>query len=219
MQSSSIIFCKDEAMKKFEAFEKNAEKYDAWFEENRFSYRSELQAVRELLPRSGNGVEVGVGSGRFAAPLGIKLGVDPSGKMGEIARKRGVKVIEGVAESLPFPDLQFDFVLMVATICFLDDIEAAFKEASRVLKHGGCLIIGFIDAESPIGRSYQERRDESTFYKDARFYSVEEVISHMKNAHFKDLSFRQTLFGPSDRSEPVKNGYGEGSFVVVRGFK
>lgn len=156
-------------MRKFEAFEKNAEKYDAWFDENRFSYRSELQAVRELLPQSGNGVEVGVGSGRFAAPLGIKLGVDPSGKMGEIARKRGVKVIEGVAESLPFPDLHFDFVLMVATICFLDDIEAAFKEASRVLKPGGCLIIGFIDAESPIGRSYQERMDESTFYKDARF--------------------------------------------------
>ncbi len=140
--------------------------------------------MRELLPLNGNDVEVDVGSGRFAAPLGIKMEVDPSGKMGEIAQKRGMKVIEGVAESLPFPDLQFGFVLMVATICFLDDIEAAFKEVSRILKHGGCLIIGFIDVESSIGRSSQEHKDESTFYKDAKFYSVEELISHMKKCSF-----------------------------------
>ena len=35
-------------MTKFEAFEKNAERYDAWFDENRFSYRSELQGVRNF---------------------------------------------------------------------------------------------------------------------------------------------------------------------------
>jgi ubiquinone/menaquinone biosynthesis C-methylase UbiE len=178
--------------------------------------------VKELLPENENGVEIGLGSGRFAAPLGIKLGVDPSGKMGDIAQKRGVKVIDGVAESLPFPDSQFDFVLMVTTICFLDDIGAAFKEANRVLKSGGHLIIGFIDAKSPTGRLYQKHKNESTFYKDATFYSVKEVVSHMKNANFKDFSFRQTLFQPSEKLkciEPVKKGYGEGSFVVVRGVK
>jgi len=91
--------------------------------------------------------------------------------MGEIAQKRGVEVVEGVAESLPFDDLQFDFVLMVTTVCFLDDIETAFKEASRVLKSGGYLIIGFIDAESLIGKLYEKYKSESTFYKDATFYS------------------------------------------------
>ena len=57
--------------------------------------------------------------------------------MGKIANKKGVNVIEGVAESLPFTDSQFDFVLMVTTICFLEDIETAFNEANRVLKSGG----------------------------------------------------------------------------------
>ena len=47
------------------------------------------------------------------------------------------------AESLPFADSQFDFVLMFTTICFLDDIETAFNEVYRVLKSGGSLIIGF----------------------------------------------------------------------------
>jgi len=163
-----------------------------------------------------------VGSGRFAAPLGVKLGVDPSKRMGEIAQKRGIEVIEGIAESLPLSDSQFDFVLMVTTICFLDDIEAALKEANRVLKSGGYLIIGFIDAKSPMGRLYKKHKNESTFYKDATFYSVKELISHMKKAHFRDFCYRQTLFQPSEKLkniESVKKGYGEGSFVVVRGVK
>jgi len=208
-------------MVNFEAFETNALKYDEWFDTNRSAYESELQAVRELLPESKNGVEVGVGSGRFAAPLGIKLGIDPSREMGKLAEKRGIKVIKGVAELLPFDDLQFDFVLMVTTICFLDDVEKAFEEAHRVLKPGGYLIIGFIDAESPVGKLYEKRKDESTFYKDARFYSVKEVVSYMKKAHFRDFNFKQTLSQPGEELDisPVKDGYGEGSFVVVRGVK
>jgi ubiquinone/menaquinone biosynthesis C-methylase UbiE len=140
----------------------------------------------------------------------------------KIAQRRGIEVIEGVAESLPFLDSEFDFVLMVTTICFLDDIEAAFNEASRVLKFRGSLIIGFIDAKSLIGKLYERHKNESTFYKDATFYSVKEVISHLKNAHFKDFVFRQTLFHSLNKLkniEPVKKGYGEGSFVVVRGLK
>lgn len=209
-------------MGNFEPFENHSQKYDEWFDKNRFIYESELQAVKELLPKSGNGIEVGVGSGRFAAPLGIKLGLDPSRNMGRIAKKRGIKLIEGVAESLPFPDSHFDFILMVTTICFLDDVEKALNEANRVLKPGGFLIIGFIDAESSLGKFYEEIRSESEFYKYARFHSVEEVISLMKNANFQDFCFRQTLFQPSDKIkaiESVKKGYGEGSFIVVRGTK
>ena len=128
------------------------------------------------MPRSKNGIEIGVGSGRFAAPFAIKLGVDPSKELGKIAQKRGIEVIEGVAESLPFPDSQFDFVLMVTTICFLDDIETAFNEIYRVLKSDGSLIIGFIDVKSPLGKFYNEHKNESKFYKYAKFYSVNEVI-------------------------------------------
>ncbi len=76
-------------MAKSDPFDSYAMKYDEWFDRNRFVYESELQAIKELIPRSKNSIEVGVGSGRFAVPLGIKLGVDPSKEMGKIAGKRG----------------------------------------------------------------------------------------------------------------------------------
>ena len=65
---------------------------------------------------------------RFAAPLGIRLGVDPSLEMSRIAQKRGIDVVHGRAEDLPFDDTSMDFVLMVTTLCFLDDVEQAFAE-------------------------------------------------------------------------------------------
>jgi len=63
-------------MPKVEPFEKYASQYEGWFERNRFVYESELRAIRKQLPGSGKGIEIGIGSGRFAAPLGIKLGLE-----------------------------------------------------------------------------------------------------------------------------------------------
>jgi len=157
-------------MPKVEPFEEYTSQYEDWFERNKFLYESELAAIREQLPERGKGIEIGVGSGRFAAPLGIRLGIEPSHKMRELAQKRGIKVIEGVAEKLPFRDSQFEFALMVTTVCFVDDIQTSFQEAYRVLKPGGYLIIGFIDKESSIGKSYQQRKKKSIFYRIATFY-------------------------------------------------
>jgi len=209
-------------MAKIEPFEKHTSEYEAWFENYRFVYESELRAIKEQLPKKGEGIEVGVGSGRFAAPLGIKLGLDPSGKMRELARSRGIVAIGGVAERLPFFNCRFHFVLMVTTICFLDDIKAAFKEAFRVLKPGGNLIIGFIDKGSPVGMLYQQRKGESEFYKSATFYSVDEVASYLEKTGFTNLRFTQTIFhrlSKIENLEPIKKGYSEGSFVVAKALK
>ena len=209
-------------MTKIEPFEKHTSEYEAWFENNRFVYKSELRAIEEKLPKKGEGLEVGIGSGRFSAPLGIRLGVDPSRKMRELARSKGMEAIDGVAENLPFDDCRFHFVLMVTTICFLDDIETAFKEAYRVLKCSGEFILGFIDKNSPLGKIYQQHKNASVFYKIATFYSVNEIVHHLTKAGFKNFDFVQTLFHDLTEIktiEQIKKGYGEGSFVVIRGIK
>ena len=209
-------------MPKVEPFEEYASQYEGWFERNRFVYESELRAIREQLPESGKGIEIGVGSGRFAAPLGIKLGIEPSHKMRELAQSRGIKAIEGVAEKLPFHNSQFEFTLMVTTICFLDDIQASFQEAYRILKPGGCLIIGFIDKKSSLGRLYQQHKKKSVFYKIATFYTVAEILLNLEKVGFKNFSFTQTIFHSLSKIkaiEPIKEGYGEGSFVVIKALK
>jgi SAM-dependent methyltransferase len=204
--------------KRIEPFERYSFRYEAWFERNEFAYQSELRAVRRQLPGEG-GIEVGVGSGRFAAPLGVGFGVDPSVEMLKVAKRRGIDVVSGVAEAVPFSSSLFNFVLMVTTICFLDDVETALKEAFRILKPGGSLIVGFIDRNSPLGRLYQKHKGESIFYSVARFYTVDEVITQMTEAGFTGFSRVQTIFRPLPEitaAEPVKKGYGEGSFVVIR---
>jgi SAM-dependent methyltransferase len=209
-------------MAKVERFEKYALRYEEWFEDNWWVYESEVRAVRALLSEGGNAVEIGVGSGRFAEPLGIKMGVEPSRKMAELAQQRGIGVVLGIAENLPVADGRFDAALMVTTLCFLDDISAAFQEVNRILKPGGCIVIGFVDKESPVGRLYQQHKDESLFYGVATFYSVDEVLGYSTQAGFSDFDFTQTIFHRLSEIkdiEPVKKGYGEGSFVVVRGMK
>ncbi len=181
-------------MPKTAPFEKYAEQYEEWFVENAWVYEAELRAVKAMISTGGYGVEIGVGTGRFAEPLGIKIGIEPSKRMRETAQKRGIIVLDGVAEELPFYDSQFDFVLMVTTVCFVDDINMALQEANRVLSRGGFLIIGFVDRNSIVGQAYLDRQKESVFYKEATFFSVDELVKVMDESGFIDLNFKQTIF-------------------------
>lgn len=211
-------------MKQTEIFEKNVEEYEKWYEDYPEVYQSELAAIKEQLlklPENIRGIEVGLGTGKFALPLGIKEGVEPSAAMAAKAIKRGIEIIDGVAEKLPYGDLQFDFVLFV-TICHFDNIKKSLAEAHRVLKPKGSILIGFLDKEQSVAKKYLEKRHRSTFFANANFYTVDRLTTLLKEARFKDLEFNQTLFDDLDKIKKIqmpKQGFGKGSFVVVKATK
>ncbi len=187
---------------------------------NRDLYEVELRAIQQLIPsQEAKGVEIGVGSGKFAARLGIKIGVEPSEKMAIKARKQGINVYRGIAEDLPFPGDRFDFVLMVTTICFVDDVIKSFREAFRVLKPSGCIIVGFADKESELGRQYADKkRKKANFTNMPLFFSTQEVLKYLKEVGFEIVKIRQTLI-PGELPGAILDGFGRGAFIVIKGVK
>ncbi|OFY86686.1 MAG: methyltransferase type 11 [Bacteroidetes bacterium RIFCSPLOWO2_12_FULL_35_15] len=202
------------------AFDQNTLEYDNWFEKHKTAYQSELLAVQQAIPKNKKGIEIGVGTGRFAKPLNIKFGVEPSENMAQVAEQRGIKVIKTVAENLPLENETFDFALMVTTVCFLSDIPKAFKEVHRILKPKGEMILAIIDKNSELGKKYEKEKLSNKFYQDAHFHSTEEITELLKQAHFEKFEYWQTLTQKNEKEieQPI-SGYGKGSFVVIKAQK
>lgn len=206
-------------MPKSEPFERYTERYEGWFETHEHAYRSEVEALERIHPTPGFGIEIGVGTGRFATPLGMQVGLDPATEMLVRARERGIDIVKGVAEALPFRDGTFDTALLVTTICFVDDIPQTLTEARRVLRPDGSLIIGYIDKDSPVGRIYQEKKSENPFYREAVFVSTDELVDALETAGFTEFEFVQTIYhwlDEIDEPEPIEEGFGDGSFVGIK---
>lgn len=207
---------------KTKPFDEHLADYEQWFTDNHFVFQSELAAIQKVLPVTGNGVEIGVGSGIFASLLGIKDGVEPSYAMREKARERNINAINGVAEKLPHPAKSYEYALMVTTLCFVDDAMQSFREVYKILKKNGKFIIGFVDKNSPVGKTYLKNKDENVFYKDAVFYSTEEVYRYLWETGFKIDATWQTVFGVLDdiiKVQEPEMSYGRGSFIVISAIK
>ena len=209
-------------MARTEAFDERAAEYDGWFDRHPLVWAAELEAIERLMPRFSRGVEVGVGSGRFALPLGIRFGIEPSREMARMASSRGIPVAGGIAERLPLRDGCADLVLMVTAVCFFDDTLEAFREANRVLTDGGSIVVGMLDGRSEPAAAWRARRAESPFFRDASLRGAGDVLQELASAGFGRLRTAQTLFEPGDdpdRRPPVEEGHGRGLFAVARGVK
>ncbi|NPA32392.1 MAG: methyltransferase domain-containing protein [Aquificae bacterium] len=201
-------------------FDAYASRYDAWYEKpfGKSAYELELKCIKSMTEPFGRALEVGVGSGRFAGALGIRYGVDPSLSMLQIAKKRGILVVQGKGESLPFLNASFDAVFIIVSICFVDDPIGVFYETRRVLKEGGNLYLGLILKESVWARFYEEKaRSGHPIYKHARFFSFFELTSMLRGL-FSLEEMRSTLIEePQDKRE-VKNKEIRLGFLEKAGF-
>ena len=203
-------------------YQEHALRYDRWFDAHRPAYEAELRAVRSLLPAGGFGVEVGAGTGRFTAALGVRIGVEPCAEMAALARQRGIEIIRGTAEELPLAAAVADWALMVTVLCFVRDVRQALQEAARTLKPGGVLLVAMLDRSSPLGQAYELRKGKSLFYREAVLRTAEEVAAHMQAAGFAEFRCCQTIFQEAaavTAAEPVKEGHGDGLFAVIHARK
>jgi SAM-dependent methyltransferase len=115
-----------------------------------FIYAWNKQRLFELADFAGKAVlDVGSGSGRlaFAAAERAKevYASEPVGTLREYLRDKirregikNVRVLDGMADSLPYPDDTFDIVMSGHVVG--DDYEGEIAELTRVVKSGGWLI-------------------------------------------------------------------------------
>ncbi|ABL88553.1 Methyltransferase type 11 [Pyrobaculum islandicum DSM 4184] len=180
-----------------EVFRSRAVDYDRWYAAHPALYKSELDAVSRFDCRGG--VEVGVGTGRFAAPLGLRVGVDPVREMLKLA-PRELELVEAVGEALPLREKSLPCALLVVTLCFVDNPRAVLREAARVAER---VVACIVPRESPWGRLYVEMGARGhPFYSRARFYTVREVVEIAEG--MRPLRIVATLSRPPGEKEEVE---------------
>jgi ubiquinone/menaquinone biosynthesis C-methylase UbiE len=197
-------------------FDKYYKKYDEWYDKYNSAFLSEIEAIKKVLPKRGKGLEIGVGTGRYASFLGIKCGIDSSKTMVKIARDRGIDARLGFGEELPFANNTFDYAAIINTLCFVKVPLRVLQETERVLKRNGKIVIGIIDKNNFLGRFYQKKK--SSFYKQAHFFETAELAELLRIAGFDKFSYYQTLFSlPKDipQAEKPRKGFDRGGFIVI----
>jgi len=115
----------------------------------------EQRRILDLMgPVAGRRVlDLGCGDGLLTSTLAERgawaVGIDADRAVLEVANRHLVsgararpRFIEGRLEELPFPAATFDVVVVVTVLCLVPDRTTAIREAARVLRPGGRLIIG-----------------------------------------------------------------------------
>jgi ubiquinone/menaquinone biosynthesis C-methylase UbiE len=125
---------------------------------------------REVLAEArGRTLDVGSGTGaniRLYAPEVDELVLaEPDAHMQKALRRKlaedpriNVELIQAPAESLPFPDRSFDYVVYTMVLCTVPNPAAALAEAARVIKPGGRLLfLEHVRSEDPGFARVQDR--------------------------------------------------------------
>ena len=154
-------------------FEKKqvAQEYDVYYEGDLGKQIDEIekQAIESLVKSvvPGKMLEIGCGTGhwtRFFTEKGFQVtATDVSEPMLEQARAKDLPVDELMYASvfdLPFESNSFDQVAVITALEFCGDIPRALEEMKRVLKPGGWLIAGCLNADSVPG---QNRTNDPVF--------------------------------------------------------
>ncbi len=163
-----------------------AARYDAWFETPAGRYARELEdelltraagdvrGVRLLDVGSGTGLHLELFAGMGARGVGLEPAPEMLGRAEERLRGRGVYLVRGRAEALPFRDRSFELVTMITSVEFAADAGAALAEAARVCR--GRVAVAVLNAWSISAALRRAKRNLGpTLFRAVRFYNPREL--------------------------------------------
>jgi SAM-dependent methyltransferase len=106
-------------------------------------------------------------------------------------------------------------------LCFVENPLEVLREAKRVLREDGSIIIGLVPRDSLWGKFYEEKkRSGHTFYSAARFYTLKDVEDMLHAAGLKISGIRSTLLqspdGPHRVEEPQEGHVRGAGFLCIK---
>ena len=171
--------------------------------------RLERQLILELIgdTKGLRVLDVGCGDGDLAVALrqrgAMVVGIDVSSAMIEAAKARAKKHDADIdfalagADNMPFPAEQFDLVVAVTILCFVENPAPVFREIARVLRPGGRLVIGELGRWSTwaIGRRVRAWLG-SRLWRGARFRTARELQRLAEQANLVAGPVRGAIYYP-----------------------
>ncbi|MHB9055410.1 MAG: class I SAM-dependent methyltransferase [Paludibacteraceae bacterium] len=187
-----------------------AENYDEYYhtEQGKRTDAIEKEIISQFLDEIPQKelLELGCGTGHwtdFFVQKGFKVtGVDISEAMLNVAesKKMNATFLRGSSEALPFEDESFSVLASITMLEFVDDQKKAVSEMYRVLKKGGWLIAGCLNADSVMG--VNKEKDE--VFSHAKMLTVNELtalFSPFKLLMVKKGVYLNPEYGIIDSSE------------------
>lgn len=121
------------------------------------------------------------------------IGLEYSQELIEMNQDKNIKIIQGDAQALPFRDNSFNIVVATAVIEHLNQPLKMLKEAHRVLKRGGIIILTTPD---PFWDKIGQKIDHQEKETHIQAFNLKKLNRMFKAVKFKNLRAEKFMLSP-----------------------